>query len=204
RRARHPGGRGGRRRPRGPRPRAGGPASPAADVAWREVQLILNEEIERLPEKYRAPFVLCCLEGHSRSEAARQLDLKEGTVWSRLSYARRQLQQRLRRRGIELGAVLAAAALAEGGVAATAPASPVAGSLRTVTGGGRAMIGVSGEVAALVHATLKVTTAARLSLALALLFVTAVLGAGWSVSVGQPLVESQEPSKVESRERRAR
>src|SRR5262245_27252839 len=101
----------GRRQAREARAPARPPASLIADVAWREVQLILNEEIERLPAKYRAPFVLCCLEGHSRSEAARQFGLKEGTVWSRLSYARRQLRQRLRRRGIELGAVLAAAAL---------------------------------------------------------------------------------------------
>jgi RNA polymerase sigma factor (sigma-70 family) len=175
----------GRRQAREARTPARPSASPAAEVAWREVQLILNEEIERLSEKYRAPFVLCCLEGHSRSEVARQLDLKEGTVWSRLSYARRQLQQRLRRRGIELGTVLAATSLAEGGMASTAPASLVAATLRTVTTGGKALSGVSGDVAALVHATLKTTTAARLSVALALLFVTAVLGAGWSVSVGQ-------------------
>ena len=186
----------GRRQAREARTQARPPASPAADVAWREVQLILNEEIERLSEKYRAPFVLCCLEGHSRSEVARQLDLKEGTVWSRLSYARRQLQQRLRRRGIELGTVLAAAALAEGGMACTAPASLVAATLQTVTAGGKAMIGVSGEVAALVQATLKVTTAARMKLALAFLFMTAVFGAGWSVSVGQaPPSITDEPSQ---------
>jgi RNA polymerase sigma factor (sigma-70 family) len=190
----------GRRQAREARTPARPSADPAAEVAWREVQLILNEEIERLSEKYRTPFVLCCLEGHSRSEVARQLDLKEGTVWSRLSYARRLLQQRLRRRGIELGTVLAAASLAEGGMASTAPASLVAATVRTVTAGGKAMIGVSGEVAGLVHATLKATTAARLSLALALLFVTAMLGAGWSVSVGQaPPLKANAPRRPAAR-----
>jgi RNA polymerase sigma factor (sigma-70 family) len=172
-----------RRQAREARASARPPASPSTDVAWREVQLILNEEIERLPDKYQTPFVLCCLEGHSRSEAARQLDLKEGTVWSRLSYARRQLQQRLRRRGIELGAVLAATTLAEGGLASTAPAALVAATLRAATAGGRTIPGVSGEVAGLVRGALK-GTAARWKLGLALLFVTAVLGAGWGVSVG--------------------
>jgi RNA polymerase sigma factor (sigma-70 family) len=184
----------GRRQAREARTPARPSASAEAAVAWREVQLILNEEIERLPDRYRAPFVLCCVEGHSRSEVARELGLKEGTVWSRLAYARRQLQQRLRRRGIELGAVLAAGSLAEGGMACTVPPSLVATTLRAVTAGGKAMVGVSGEVAGLVHAALKVTTPARLSLALALLFVTAVVGAGWDVSVSQaPPPQAEEP-----------
>jgi RNA polymerase sigma factor (sigma-70 family) len=186
----------GRRQAREARTPARPSASPDAEVAWREVQRILNEEIERLSAKYRTPFVLCFLEGHSRCEVARQLDLKEGTVWSRLSYARRRLQQRLRRRGIELGTVLAAAALAEGGRASTAPASLVAATLRAVTAGGQAMTGVSGEVAGLVQAALKATTAARLSLALAVLVVTVALGAGWSVSVGQaPLSAAKEQGR---------
>src|SRR5262245_10585702 len=86
---------------------------PAADVAWQELQALLEDEVQRLPEKYRMAFVLCCLEGQSRADAARVLGLKEGTISSRLDQAHKRLQSRLARRGVALTAALTAAALAD-------------------------------------------------------------------------------------------
>src|SRR5262249_51204692 len=86
------------------------PTDPALTVAWQELQTLLDEEVERLPENLRGPFILCCLENRKASEVARQLGLEEGTIWKRLSRARKLLRERLARRGLCLAAVLTAAA----------------------------------------------------------------------------------------------
>src|SRR5262245_59772917 len=91
-----------RRRAREARAKTVAPGDPSWKAAWQEVQVILDEEIQALPEKHRAAFVLYCLEGCPQAEVARRLGVKEGTVWSRLARARKLLQARLARRGVAL------------------------------------------------------------------------------------------------------
>jgi RNA polymerase sigma factor (sigma-70 family) len=157
-----------RRRAHEGRVRAPGPQGPSAEVAWREVQALLEEEVQRLPEKCRTVFVLCCLESKGRAEVARLLGLREGTVSSRLDQARKRLRERLARRGVTLAGVLAAAAVAgpSGGEAALFAATARA------AGGA-----VPPRVAALVDGALPATFAAK-KLAAALALTLALLAGG--------------------------
>ncbi len=83
-----------------------------AEAEWpaeqRELRAVLDEEINRLPEKYRRPVVLCYVEGLTQEAAARRLRWKAGVLRGRLDRARLRLRGRLVRRGLAPAAILAA------------------------------------------------------------------------------------------------
>jgi RNA polymerase sigma factor (sigma-70 family) len=158
---------------------------PALQAAVRELQTVLDEEIGRLPEILRAAFVLCCLEQRSGAEAAKQLGVREATVWTRISRARKLLHQRLARRGVSLTAVLAAVTLSADAALAVVP-PPLLGA--TVKAATHAVVSkslesglVSPTVAALVRGADGMKRFTKTKTAIALV-VTAVLGASFGLA----------------------
>lgn len=71
-------------------------------------QQVLDEELNRLPTQYRDPLVLHYLQGKTYEETAQQLGVTLGAIEGRMKRGKRELQLRLTKRGVSLGAVVAA------------------------------------------------------------------------------------------------
>jgi RNA polymerase sigma factor (sigma-70 family) len=153
------------------------PAPEEADLLWRDLRPVLDEEVNRLPARYRLPFVLCYLQGKTNEEAARQLGCPKGTVLSRLSRARERLRARLVRRGVALSTAALATVLAERMSAATVPAAlleKVGPGLLCPAAGAAA---VSARVLALTEGVLHAMFVTRLKIA-GVVVLTVILCAG--------------------------
>jgi RNA polymerase sigma factor (sigma-70 family) len=96
--------------------------APEDDLTWRDLRPVLDEEVSRLPERYRVPVVLCYLQGQTNAEAARRLGCSRGTVATLLARARQRLRRQLTRRGVTLAGGLAASWLVQQVHAANVPA----------------------------------------------------------------------------------
>ncbi len=133
-------------------------ADPLAEITGRELVGVLDEELQGLAERHRAPLVLCYLEGNTCDEAARRLGCSPSTLKRRLDQGRRCLGRRLTRRGLSLPAVLLAAGAAHGACGVTVPARLAAQAAETALHTSRA----SGTAVALAEAVLKAGPGVRL------------------------------------------
>jgi RNA polymerase sigma factor (sigma-70 family) len=93
-----------------------------SEAAAPELQQVLDQELGQLPEKYRAPLMLCYLEGKTNEEAARMLGWPAGSMSRRLAKGRELLRRRLVRRGVRLSGAAIATAVAESAAPAAMPA----------------------------------------------------------------------------------
>jgi hypothetical protein len=134
-----------------------------------------------LPEKYRAPIVLCDLQGRTHKEAARELGWPLGTLSGRLWRARALLARRLTRRGLALTATVLMLAHSEDTAFANLATPLIQATMKAarmvMEGGTAAASGVSASVAALTQGVLKAMWMTKVRIAAALLL-TASLGMG--------------------------
>jgi RNA polymerase sigma factor (sigma-70 family) len=169
---------------------------PPSELAWRELQGILDAELSRLPQKYKTPFVLCCLEGKSKKEAAEELGWKEGTVSSRLAQARKLLQRRLARRGVTLSALLCGTALTQS-TASAVPPMLAAGTVKAGLAFTAGHAGVPTGSSALAEAVLRAMAVTRVKLGIAFLAALVLAAVAWALRS-----TAEAPRDVEEQARR--
>jgi RNA polymerase sigma factor (sigma-70 family) len=139
---------------------------PQAEVSWHEMQEILDEELEQLPDRYRLPLVLCYLEGRTRDEAAVQLGWTQGKLKGLLERGRDRLRSRLIRRGVTPSAAVSASLLAGTSSSAMVPpnltVSTVEAAVRFAAGNTLTACGISATAASLTEGCLTIMSLTRI------------------------------------------
>lgn len=148
---------------------------------WAEMRPVLDDEINRLPTKYRLPVLLCYLQGLSSEEAAQRLGCAKGTIFSRLSRARDLLRRRLIRRGIDVSAGALTAVLVENAAVRAMPPA----ALRETTictslllAAGTASQALSAPLTALVEGVIRSMFLSKVKLALIVVLALSLVGSG--------------------------
>jgi RNA polymerase sigma factor (sigma-70 family) len=146
-----------------------------------DLHAVLDQELSRLPDIYRAAIVLCDLQGKTRIEAARHLGVPPGTLAARLTRGRALLAKRLARHGLPVSGGLLATALAEQGTSAGLPASVLSSTIKAVNSmaaGPAASAGViSAQAASLTEGMVKSMMLTKLKIATGIVLVLTISAA---------------------------
>ena len=171
------------------------------ELSVRELLAVIDEEVQRLPEVYRLPVLICCFEGLSQEETARRLNWTVGSVKGRLERGRAKLHARLVRRGVTLSAGLAAVEVSRGMAApfarapllvSTAEAAALFAARKVLPAGM-----ISARVAVLTRGALQTMLMNRTKTATAALLAVVVLGLATGILVYEVL--AQTPPQLDSK-----
>jgi RNA polymerase sigma factor (sigma-70 family) len=170
---------------------------PDHQADWEDLRQVLDDEVRRLPDKFRAPLVLCYLQDMTRDEAAARLGCSAGAVKGMLERGRVLLRIRLARRGVALSVGSLAAILSGNALSAAVPAvlrdSTVKAALVFAAGKAAA----AGSAAALAEGVLQAMWMIRAKVWLAVVLALAVTGAGVLAFAGRPAKEPATPKKAD-------
>jgi RNA polymerase sigma factor (sigma-70 family) len=161
------------------------------DPGWDELCLVLDEELRRLPERYRIPLLLCYLEGRTQDEAAKQLDWSVRTLRRRLERARNLLKARMIRRGATLGSGLFAGFLAPS--SASAALTPeLRQSILTISTGDAKNAVASAAVMRMVASATRLAIVTKIAIwsAVAVAFLSVTVGV---VQLVRPARDAEQP-----------
>jgi RNA polymerase sigma factor (sigma-70 family) len=166
---------------------------------WADIQPLLDEELTRLPEIYRAVIVLCDLEGRTRKKVASHLGVPEGTVAARMARARAMLAKRLTQRGVTLSGGALAAVLAQQAASAGVPKSVVVSTIKAVSllaAGKAAATGVvSVKVAALTEGVMKAMLFNKLKWPIAVVLILGFMATGAATLMTNRTAAGQDDKK---------
>jgi RNA polymerase sigma factor (sigma-70 family) len=172
-----------------------------AEVSGRELVSVIDEELQGLSERYRAPLVLCYLEGKTRDEAAQQLGWSLGTFKRRLERAKECLRARLARRGLSLCVAGLAPATSSTAVSPALVAATVETALPLAAG--QTTLGGTAAISALAEGVIRSLFASRLFLGSAFVLLLGLLTLGMgefthsaqSKEVDQPVLLAEASSR---------
>jgi RNA polymerase sigma factor (sigma-70 family) len=169
------------------------------EMSWREFRLILHEELQRLPDKYRSPLLLCYFEGATQDEAAEQLLWNKWTLKDRLDRARDLLRTRLTRRGVIPSTALFAALLARDAASAVPAAvlDSLAHACSLVAAGQPTATAVSAQAAGLADHAIRGIAFTKAKLAVAMILAFGMIAAGAGLATYQACKDDPPQEKKE-------